>query len=110
MKSQTAGLDLAEILTPSLENKEFFLLGTSLPANHAAKIEGKTLGRALEKIEITASDLRFLAIARAQAARDYLLEAGISGDRIFLLEPGTGIAGEDPDPDLKSSRVDFQLK
>ncbi|MBU1137171.1 AAA family ATPase, partial [Patescibacteria group bacterium] len=60
LKSQAGGLDLSEILVSPLEDKEFFLLGTSLSVNHAAKIEGKILGQVLEKIEVAAPSRDFL--------------------------------------------------
>lgn len=72
LKSQASGLDLSEIMVSALEIKAFFLLGTSLPANYASKIEGKILGRVLDKIEIETP------------ARDFLWKILIA--KIYLIE------------------------
>lgn len=63
----------------------------------------------LEHTEVTDNDLRLLSIARAEAAKNGLLGAGIAAERIFLLEPGTIKPGK-TDIAVKSSRVDFRLK
>lgn len=121
LREEVAAPDGVAVDTPVLEpggddHRRLLLafLAESAPPDQPLELDELPLSGleslALEKIEVSASDLRFLAIARAQAARDRLLGAGISGDRVFLLEPGTGVHGDEPDLVLKSSRVDFQLK
>ena len=60
----------------------------------------------MEKLQV---GLRLLAIGRAESAKDYLLEAGIASDRIFLLEPGT-IKPDKNEQEVKANRVNFRLK
>jgi len=52
LRTQISGLDFAEILASALEQKAFYLIGTASPENYSAKIEGKVLGRLLNKIEM----------------------------------------------------------
>lgn len=63
----------------------------------------------LEHTEVTDNDLRLLAIARAEAARSYMLKSGVAADRIFLLEPGV-LQPDKEDEGVAESRVDFRLK
>lgn len=54
-------------------------------------------------------DLRQLALARANAVKDYLVgPAGADPARVFVLEPGTQAAA--PKDKARASRVDFSLK
>lgn len=63
----------------------------------------------LTHIEVGESDLRQLAMQRAQAAKDALLAPGrVEPERIFLLEPKT-IAPE-KNAKLSDSRVDFVIR
>ncbi|MFH1461103.1 MAG: AAA family ATPase, partial [Patescibacteria group bacterium] len=52
LKTQTGGLDMAEILAAGLDQKACFFIGTALPEAYASKIEGKILGQSLNKIEV----------------------------------------------------------
>jgi len=52
LKSQASGLDFSEILASELDNQSFFFIGTTLPEGFASKIEGKILGRVLNKVNI----------------------------------------------------------
>jgi ATP-dependent Clp protease ATP-binding subunit ClpC len=52
LKTQVSGLDLAEILASALDKKAFFFIGTTSPEGFSSKIEGKILGRLLNKIEV----------------------------------------------------------
>ncbi len=63
----------------------------------------------LEHTEVTGDDLRLLAIARGEGAKDYLVKSGIAAERIFLLEPRLTPV-EKEGTELKASRVDFRLK
>jgi uncharacterized protein involved in outer membrane biogenesis len=77
----------------------------SAPANAGTEME-KLL---LASIQIESDQLRTLALARAQSAKDALQVAGVPAERLFLLAPRLT-----PDPDaLKSglpTRVQFVLK
>lgn len=54
-------------------------------------------------------DLRQLALARANAVKDYLTGPGtVETARVFVLEPGAEPAA--PKDKARSSRVDFSLK
>jgi hypothetical protein len=58
---------------------------------------------------MTADDLRLLALARANAVKDYLTGPGkIDAARIFVLEPGQKPA--EPNDKTRGSRVDFTLR
>lgn len=72
LKMQVSGLDLAEILASALDQKALYLIGTTSPESYAAKIEGKILGRLLNKIEV------------ALPSTDLLWQILIS--KIFILE------------------------
>jgi hypothetical protein len=63
----------------------------------------------LTNAQATDDDLRLLADARAQAAKDWLVETGkIPAERVFIVAPKTGAEGiEDKG---KPTRVDFSLK
>lgn len=52
LKSKETGLDFAEILASALDNYAFFFIGTASPNGFSSKIEGKILGRVLNKIEL----------------------------------------------------------
>jgi len=52
LKSQVGGLDMSEILSLALDQKLFLFIGTTTEDKFASKIEGKILGRGLNKIEI----------------------------------------------------------
>jgi ATP-dependent Clp protease ATP-binding subunit ClpC len=52
LKSQAGGLDMAEILASALDQKAFYFIGTTTTEGFASKIEGKILGRTLDKIEV----------------------------------------------------------
>ncbi|MBL7053418.1 MAG: ATP-dependent Clp protease ATP-binding subunit [Candidatus Portnoybacteria bacterium] len=52
LKSQDSGLDFAEILASTLEENTFFFISTVSNEGFSSKIEGKILGRVLNKIEI----------------------------------------------------------
>jgi len=52
LKSQASGLDFSEILASGLDNQSFFFIGTALMEGFASKIEGKILGRVLNKVNI----------------------------------------------------------
>jgi hypothetical protein len=63
----------------------------------------------LENLAATADDLRQLALARANAVKDYLTGPGkVEGARVFILEPGD----KPPATEGKASasRVDFTLE
>jgi ATP-dependent Clp protease ATP-binding subunit ClpC len=53
LRSQESGLDFSEILASALESRALYFIGTALPEGFASKIEGKILGRVLNKIEIS---------------------------------------------------------
>jgi ATP-dependent Clp protease ATP-binding subunit ClpC len=72
LRTQISGLDFAEILASALDQKAFYLIGTASPENYSAKIEGKILGRLLNKIEM------------ALPSADLLWQILIS--KIFILE------------------------
>jgi ATP-dependent Clp protease ATP-binding subunit ClpC len=52
LRSQAGGLDMAEILASALDQKAFYFIGTTTAEEFASKIEGKILGRVLNKIEV----------------------------------------------------------
>ena len=52
LRRQSSGLDFAEILASALDNRDFFFIGTALPEGFSSKIEGRILGRLLNKIEV----------------------------------------------------------
>ncbi|MBU1292200.1 ATP-dependent Clp protease ATP-binding subunit [Patescibacteria group bacterium] len=52
LRSQASGLDMAEILSTALDQKLFFFIGTTTEDGFASKIEGKILGRSLNKINV----------------------------------------------------------
>ncbi|MBN1364645.1 MAG: DUF748 domain-containing protein [Syntrophaceae bacterium] len=62
----------------------------------------------LANIKVTDSDLRQLAVQRAQNINKLFLDAGIAADRIFIVEPKT-LVPEKKD-NVKDSRVNFKLK
>ncbi|MGE0359039.1 MAG: DUF748 domain-containing protein [Burkholderiales bacterium] len=63
----------------------------------------------LENAPVGDDDLRLLADARAQAAKDWLLQTGkIAAERVFVVAPRTGT--EDVKDKVKPTRVDFALK
>lgn len=72
LKTQTSGLDFAEILASALDRNFFFFVGTTWPEEFSSKIEGKILGRLLNKIEV------------ALPSRDLLWQILIS--KIFIIE------------------------
>ena len=63
----------------------------------------------LEHIKITNDDLRRLATARGEAAKNYLVKNGVASDRVFLLEPKVTTI-EKKGQELRASRADFRLK
>ena len=63
----------------------------------------------LTHIEVGESDLRLLAMQRAQAAKDALLSPGrVEPERVFLLEPKT--LAPEKNAKLSDSRVDFVIR
>ena len=72
LKTQASGLDFSEILASALDKKAFFLVGTASPEGFSSKIEGKILGRHLNKIEVELP------------SRDLLWQILIS--KIFIIE------------------------
>jgi hypothetical protein len=63
----------------------------------------------LANLPVTDDDLRQLALARANAVKDYLTgPAKVEAARVFVLEPGTKPA--EPTATASRSRVDFALK
>ena len=79
----------------------------------------------LANASVDDEDLRALGDQRARSVRDWLVEAAVTADRIFLLPSKLGVeekageakAGESKSTEtkpvvnkLKSSRVDFSLK
>ena len=56
LKSQRHGLDFSEILASALSNSDFFFIGTTSLEGFSLKIEGKTLGSFLSKIDIENPD------------------------------------------------------
>jgi len=72
LKSQDSGLDFSEILASVLEEDNFFFIGTVSTEGFSSKIEGKILGRVLNKIEIVLP------------SRDLIWEILIS--KIFVIE------------------------
>ncbi|MBL7154977.1 MAG: ATP-dependent Clp protease ATP-binding subunit [Candidatus Portnoybacteria bacterium] len=72
LKTQASGLDFAEILASALDQKAFFFVGTASSEGFSSKIEGKILGRLLNKIEV------------ALPSRDLLWQILIS--KIFIIE------------------------
>lgn len=63
----------------------------------------------LANTEVSEEDLRQLANARAQSAKDWLVENGkISPERVFLISPK--VSGEQIKDKGKPTRVDFSLK
>jgi len=59
-------------------------------------------------IEVRDSDLRLLAVSRAQRVQEYLLSTGISPSRIFLID--TEALVPEQRQGVKSSRVDLMLR
>jgi len=72
LKTQTSGLDFSEILASALDRNFFFFVGTTWPEEFSSKIEGKILGRLLNKIEVIIP------------SRDLLWQILIS--KIFIIE------------------------
>jgi len=72
LKTRITGLDFAEILSSALDQKALYLIGTASPQGFSSKIEGKILGRLLNKIEV------------ALPSRDLLWQILIS--KIFIIE------------------------
>ena len=72
LKSQRHGLDFSEILASALSNNAFFFIGTTSLDGFSLKIEGKTLGSFLSKIDVNNPD------------RDYIWQILIS--KIFVIE------------------------
>jgi uncharacterized protein involved in outer membrane biogenesis len=62
----------------------------------------------LTHIVITDDDLRQLAHERAREARNYILNAKVNPDRVFLVEPKS--LKPEKKEDLKESRVEFTLR
>jgi hypothetical protein len=63
----------------------------------------------LANLSVTGDDLRQLALARANAVKDYLTGPGkVEAARVFVLEPGEKPA--EPREKVRASRVDFTLK
>ena len=63
----------------------------------------------LANIEVTDSDLRQLAVKRAQSVKEILLKSGdIAADKIFIVEPKTLVP--EKKEKIKNSRVNFKLK
>jgi len=63
----------------------------------------------LANLSVTTDDLRQLALARANAVKDYLTGPGrVEAARVFVLEPGNKPAA--PEGKASASRVDFTLK
>ena len=52
LKSQESGLDFAEILASSLENKAFYFISTTSLKSFSSKIEGQILGRLLNEVKV----------------------------------------------------------
>jgi len=52
LKSRAGGLDMSEILSSALDQKAFYFIGTTTVDSYASKIEGKILGRVLNKVEV----------------------------------------------------------
>jgi uncharacterized protein involved in outer membrane biogenesis len=62
-------------------------------------------------IQVTEEDLRQLATHREQRVKDYLLDAKVEPDRMFLVGPQVDSGGKDKkESPLKDSRVDFVIK
>jgi hypothetical protein len=62
-------------------------------------------------IQVTEEDLRQLATHREQRVKDYLLDAKIEPDRMFLVGPQVDSGGKDKkESPQKDSRVDFVIK
>jgi len=72
LKSQGSSLGFADILASALKDKAFFFISTSLPEEFSSKIEGKVLGRVLNKVTI------------ALPTRDRILQILIS--KIYIIE------------------------
>jgi uncharacterized protein DUF748 len=67
----------------------------------------------LTNLKVTDEDLETLAVGRARAVMDYLLQAGqIEPERIFIVQAGAlaGETGGRENGGVKESRADFQLK
>ncbi|HQQ88047.1 MAG TPA: hypothetical protein PLA72_08610, partial [Smithellaceae bacterium] len=63
----------------------------------------------LANIEVTDSDLRQLALKRAQNVKDLFLQSGeVSAERIFTIEPKMFAAEQTEN--VKNSRINFKLK
>ena len=63
----------------------------------------------LSNVQVTDDDLRLLADARAQAAKNWLVETGkVSAARVFIATPKAGAKGIKDQG--KSTRVDFSLR
>lgn len=64
----------------------------------------------LTHIQVTEEDLRQLAMHREQRVKDYLLNAKIEPERMFLVAPQADSGGTDKkESTLKDSRVDFVI-
>ncbi len=82
--------------------RNFVGIAKELPAPEMEKLM-------LTHIEVGESDLRQLAMQRAQAAKDALLAPGrVEPERIFLLEPKT--LAPEKNAKLSDSRVDFVIR
>ena len=65
----------------------------------------------LTHIQVTEEDLRQLAMHREQRVKDYLLNAKIEPERMFLVRAQADSGGKDErDSTLKDSRVDFVIQ
>lgn len=63
----------------------------------------------LANIEVTDSDLRQLALKRAQNVKELFLQSGeVSAERIFTIEPKIFVAEQTEN--VKNSRINFKLK
>ena len=82
--------------------RNFLGIAKDLPAEEMEKLM-------LANLAATDDDLRQLALARANAVKDYLTGAGkIDPARVFVLEPGSKLAS--PTEKAPAARVDFALR
>ena len=82
--------------------RNFVGIAKKLPAAEMEKL-------LLNNIEVTDSDLRQLAVKRAQTVKELILQPGnVDASRVFIVEPKT--LSPEKKEKVKDSRVDFKLK
>jgi hypothetical protein len=99
---QVFGAKPKAMLVPMLEIDEASPLAEATPERQEEAWAAELEQRVQARIPLDAGDLRQLAQARSAAVRDYLIDGGVSAERIFVLdvEVGGGHADEAPVAEL----------